>query len=114
MAQPQVEAVIRPTRVIRQSLGSQKMPSDRRYLRPGEIYAVREQIVQKDDRGAFFWMLGPQGKDSERIGPILVVHVNGPLEYHDDGCGDSYEAIVRRVEKGLAGDTDDNNDADDF
>ena len=79
------------------------MPKDgRRAIRPGEILAIRPDYVQ-EDRGAFFWLFGPSVSQNERIGDVSVVRINGPLEYHDDGWGESYEAIVRRVGRALSG-----------
>jgi len=75
----------------------------RRYLRPGEILAIREEAIQKDDRGAFFFLFGPSARANERFGDISVVNVRGALDYHDDGWGESYEAIVRRVESAISG-----------
>jgi ClpP class serine protease len=79
----------------------------KRYLKPGEFFAVRKQLVQYDpDRKAFFWLFADPVYDNERIGSICVVRVNGPLDYHE-GFGDSYESIVKRIECGLDGDFED-------
>lgn len=85
----------------------------RRLLRPGELYAVDSRAVQQDGPAAFFWLFGPPIFKNERIGTVCVVRISGPLEYHDDGCGDSYECIVDRVTDAMAGGTDGDDDTDD-
>jgi ClpP class serine protease len=77
-------------------------PPRRRALRPGELLAISPDVIQ-EDRGAFFWLFGPPVPRNERIGAVSVVRVNGPLEYHDDGFGDSYEWLCSRVEKAMTG-----------
>jgi ClpP class serine protease len=74
----------------------------RRAIRPGEILAIRSDVVQ-EDRGAFFWLFGPPAAKPERIGDVSVIRINGPLEYHDDGYGESYDAIVDRTAKAMSG-----------
>lgn len=75
----------------------------RRAIKPGELLALHPDSIHADDRGAFFWLFAPPSPYNERIGAVSVVRVNGPLEYHDDGWGDSYEAIVERVKDAMSG-----------
>lgn len=75
----------------------------RRAIRRGELLAIREQAVHHDGPAAFFWLFGPPVYENERIGSVEVVRVNGPLEHHDDGMGDSYECIVKRVKDAFEG-----------
>lgn len=44
----------------------------------------------------------PSSRESELIGSVCVVDVCGPLEQHDVGWSDSYEAIKRRVGEACA------------
>lgn len=75
----------------------------RRVLHRGELLAVARDVVKSDDRGDFFWLLGPPSYANERVGSVIVVRICGPLDYHDEGCGDSYECIVKRIEDAFAG-----------
>lgn len=76
----------------------------RRYLRPGELYAIRPEYVQHDaDHKAFFWLFGPPVFQNEREDGISVVRINGPLEYHKSCWSDSYESIVYRIECAMTG-----------
>lgn len=75
----------------------------RRAIRRGELLAIREQAVHHDGPAAFFWLFGPPVYENERVGSVEVVRVNGPLEHHDDGMGDSYECIVKRVKDAFDG-----------
>jgi ClpP class serine protease len=74
----------------------------RRLVRPNELLAISHDFVQSD-RGAFFWLFGPAVRENERVGDMAVVRVNGPLEHHDDGYGESYEFLTERVKKALCG-----------
>lgn len=85
---------------------------NRRLIKPGELLAIRPDFVQ-EDRGAFFWLFPPPTKKTERIGNIAVVSINGPLEYHEDPCSDSYDSIVCRVTDAMNGGTDGDDDEDD-
>ena len=80
------------------------MTLERRIIRPGEIFAISPDVVQ-EERGAFFFMVEPSAKENQRIGDIAIVTVEGPLVHHG-GCGDSYEAIVDRVDKAMTGEGD--------
>jgi ClpP class serine protease len=71
-------------------------------IKPGELLAIRSDVVV-EDRGAFFWLFAPATSATERCGDVSVIRVNGPLEYHDDGWGESYESIVSRVGKAMSG-----------
>lgn len=63
----------------------------RRYeLRPGRCYAIEPKAFSD-------WFVVPESRDAEEIEGVAVIDVHGPLEQHDDGWCDSYEAIVRRV-----------------
>lgn len=76
----------------------------KRYLKPGEKFAIDHRLVQYDpDRKAFFWLFADPVYENTRVGSICVVRVNGPLDYHE-GWGDSYECLVKRIECGLEGD----------
>lgn len=75
----------------------------RRVLRRGELLAISETDVQKDDRGAFFFLFGPPIYENERVGSAIVVRICGPLDYHADGMGESYEGIVCRLRDAFAG-----------
>lgn len=75
---------------------------NRRTIKPGELLAIRPDIVQ-EDRGAFFWLFAPPVPENERIGNVAVVRVNGPLEYHQCAESDSYEAICGRVQEAISG-----------
>lgn len=79
------------------------MSDRRRLIKPGELLAIRPDLVQ-EDRGAFFWLFPPPAPENERIGCVAVVTVNGPLEYHACADSDSYDAIVSRVREALEGD----------
>jgi ClpP class serine protease len=78
------------------------MTERRRFLQPGELLAIDPAAITGGP-DAFFWLFGPPVFKNERCGDIEVVRVNGPLEYHDDGMGDSYESIVERLKLAFAG-----------
>lgn len=67
-----------------------------RAIQPNEVLAIDPRYTQHT-RDAFFWLFGPPVRENEAYGDVHVVHVRGPLEHHDDGMSDSYEAIVARV-----------------
>lgn len=73
-----------------------------RLLKPGELLAMDPARLPRGPHG-FFWLSGPpQPKPNGRIGGAAVVYIHDPLEHHDTGEGDSYEAILRRVKEALA------------
>lgn len=73
-------------------------------MQPGELFAIDARIVQQDGPRAFFWLFGPPVYRNERIGNVAVVRISGPLEYHAEGWGDSYDDIIKRVGLAMAGD----------
>jgi signal peptide peptidase SppA len=75
-----------------------------RHVKPGDMLALDASALRRSERGAFFWLFGPPVQENERVGDVCVVHVRGPMEHHDDGCGDSYDAIISRVEAAFADD----------
>jgi ClpP class serine protease len=75
------------------------MTERRRLIAPGELLCIDPSAVHGGPQ-AFFWLFGPPVFKNERVGNVEVVRVNGPLEYHDDGYGDSYESLICRI--GLA------------
>src|SRR5271166_1728334 len=73
----------------------------KRRLRAGEYLAIAPEDIQRDADG-FFLMLGPESPANEDMGSVCVVHIRGALcHYRGDG-GDSYEAIVERIEAAFA------------
>jgi ClpP class serine protease len=50
-----------------------------------------------DPRAFFELFIVPSSRESELIGDTCVVDICGPLDTHDLGWGDSYDAIKRRV-----------------
>jgi ClpP class serine protease len=72
-----------------------------RHVRGSELLAIDQSHLHQS-RDAFFWLLGPMVQDNEQIGSVAVVHVRGPMEHHDDGCGDSYDAILARAAEAFA------------
>jgi ClpP class serine protease len=71
-------------------------------VKPREALAIDASVLRAGP-DAFFWLFGPSTKGNERIGSIAVVTVSGPLEHHDDSWGESYEAIVKRLEAAKSG-----------
>ena len=80
-----------------------KRRADRRYVRRGELLLIDENFVERDraDRGAFFWLFAPPSPVTEYFGPVAVVHIRGPLEHHDEGGSDSYDAIRDRAREAI-------------
>jgi signal peptide peptidase SppA len=50
---------------------------------------------------AMWFSFGPPVKETEIDRGVAQVFVRGPLEHHDEGCGDSYEALLCRVQAAL-------------
>jgi len=73
-----------------------------RAIHPGEALALYRGAIHSRPEG-FFWLWSPPARQNERIGDVAVVHVRGPLEHHADSWGDSYGAIVKRVERAIKG-----------
>ena len=76
-----------------------------RAVHPREALAMDTSYLRAGPE-AMFWMFGPATPDTERLGEsgdVAAVHVRGPLEQFDDGWGDSYEAIRRRVTEAMDG-----------
>jgi ClpP class serine protease len=73
-----------------------------RAVKPGEALAIDPKALHQGPE-AFFWLFGPSTKRNTREGDVAVVWINGPLEHHDDGWGDSYEAILKRIESAMTG-----------
>jgi ClpP class serine protease len=72
--------------------------SNRRYVDSGEALAMHRKAIKRDERGAFFFLMGPPPlPGNEYIGGAAIVHIRGPIEQFDEGTGDSYEAIRARV-----------------
>jgi capsid assembly protease len=46
-----------------------------------------------------FWMMSPPPPENEMHNQVAIVHVRGPIDHHDAGDGDSYDAITRRVQE---------------
>lgn len=77
----------------------------RRELKPGELFAIDPKYLQQTERGAFFWMFGSPVQRNETFGDVAVVHVRDVLDHHE-GWGDSYDALVLRIQAALDGDED--------
>lgn len=75
----------------------------RHYLRTGEYLAIDPASVRRDDAG-FYLIVGPDAPPNERRGSVCIVYVRGALTQFKDEGGDSYEAIVERVQCGLDAD----------
>ena len=69
-------------------------------LRRGEALAISPDAIHRDADG-FFLMLGPEAPPNERMGTAVVVRIRGALKHFDDGNGDSYEAITKRVSEAM-------------
>ena len=80
----------------------QESKPDRVYVSPGEPWAIDPRAIMGGP-DAFFFLFGPPIRETERIGDVAIVYLNGPLDHHDDGWGDSYEALLDRVEEALDG-----------
>lgn len=77
--------------------------SDRIYVSPGEAWAIEPSRLLGGPE-AYFFLFGPTIKDTERIGDVAVVYLNGPLDHHaGEGCGDSYEALLDRFDTAVDG-----------
>lgn len=77
----------------------------RRDLKPGELFAIDPKYLQRDDRGAFFWLFGSPLKRNEYHGEVAVVYVHDALDHHEGWC-DSYDAIVDRVDEAIKGEAE--------
>lgn len=80
------------------------MGEQRRELKPGELFAIDPKYLQQTERGAFFWMFGSAVQNNDMHGGVAVVHVRDVLDHHE-GWGDSYDAIVKRIQAALDGDS---------
>ena len=69
-------------------------------LRTGEYLAIAPDAIKRDADG-FFLTLGPTPPDNEMVGTVAIVHSRGALSHYRSSEGDSYEAIVGRVEAAL-------------
>ena len=67
----------------------------RLHVSPGDAWAIDPRAVMGGPE-AFFFLFGPVVKETERLGDVAIVYLNGPLDHHIGGCGDSYEAILDR------------------
>jgi len=77
--------------------------SDRIYVSPGEAWAIEPSRLLGGPE-AYFFLFGPAIKETERIGDVAVVYLNGPLDHHaGEGCGDSYEALLDRFDTAVDG-----------
>jgi ClpP class serine protease len=77
----------------------------KRAIKHGEALAIDPSAVRAGPE-AFFWLWSSPCPCNERVGDakkVAVVHVRGPLDHHDEGWGDSYDAIRARVESALSG-----------
>ena len=72
-------------------------------LKVGEAYAIKPSAIERDSDG-FFIIVGDAAPKNEARGTVAVVHVRGALSQFKGDGGDSYEAIVERVEHALAED----------
>ena len=70
-------------------------------LKVGEAYAIKPSAIERDSDG-FFIIVGDAAPENEARGTVAVVHVRGALSQFKGDGGDSYEAIVERVEHALA------------
>lgn len=74
-----------------------------RYIKPGEMLAIKESALNYDaERKAFFWLMGPGSKPNERRGDVAIVHIRGELDHHE-GYGENYEGITKRFTCALTG-----------
>jgi ClpP class serine protease len=76
--------------------------SDRIHVSPGEAWAIDPRAVMGGPE-AFFFLFGPTIKETERIGDVAIIYLNGPLDHHIGGCGDSYEALLDRFDDAIDG-----------
>ena len=72
----------------------------RHALRAGEYLAISPDAIKRDADG-FFLMLGPDAPANTKHGTVAVVHIRGALGHYKTDGGDSYEAIVERVQEAL-------------
>lgn len=72
----------------------------RHALRTGEYLAIAPDAIKRDADG-FFLTMGPPPPDNEMVGSVAIVHIRGALSHYRTDSGDSYEAIVGRVEAAL-------------
>jgi ATP-dependent protease ClpP protease subunit len=84
-----------------QSRQSSKRP-DCRYVRPGEMLAIKPEALHSGPEG-FFWLFGGGSPANERHGSVSVVHVRGAMDHHADSWGENYESIISRVEEAMTG-----------
>jgi len=76
--------------------------SDRSTCRPARL--GRSTVATAGRPEAYFFLFGPTIKETERIGDVAVVYLNGPLDHHaGEGCGDSYEALLDRFDTAVDG-----------
>lgn len=77
----------------------------KRAIKHGEALAIDPSAVRAGPE-AFFWLWSSPCPMNERVGDakrVAVVHVRGPLDHHDEGWGDNYDAIKARVGAALSG-----------
>ena len=80
----------------------QESNQGRLHVSPGDAWAIDPRAVMGGPE-AFFFLFGPVVKETDRLGDVAIVYLNGPLDYHDDGGCDNYEALINRVDAALDG-----------
>jgi ClpP class serine protease len=73
----------------------------RRSTMPPQRYA-RTGLLAVDPSAFLELFIVPSSRESELIGSTCVIDICGPLDQHDSGWGDSYEAIRGRVAEACA------------
>lgn len=58
---------------------------------------VRNGLLLLEPQAFGFLFFGPRTQENQEIGNVVVVHIDGPLDHHDEGWFDSYDAIRARV-----------------
>ncbi len=73
-----------------------------RNVRQREHLAIDPAALRSGRESMFFLMGPPPPPENTYDDGIACVYIHGALEHHDTGCGDSYEAIIKRVDEALA------------
>ena len=77
-------------------------------MRPGEALAIDPSYLRSGPQGSF-WLFGPSSRPTSWVGrekSVAVLDIRGPLDHHADSWGESYEAIIERLNDAIAGRSD--------
>ena len=77
-------------------------------MRPGEALAIDPSYLRSGPQGSF-WLFGPSSRPTSWVGreqSVAVIDIRGPLDHHADSWGESYEAIIERLNDAIAGRSD--------